>query len=343
MSNKLHILYIGNKLAIHGRTPTSIDTLGKMFEQEGYTLYYSSSKLNPLFRLLDMLSSVWQYKNKVDVVLIDTYSTSAYYYAWACGWSCKILSIKYIPLLRGGNLPKRINQSQSRSRQLFTNSYANIAVSGYLQKHMQQAGYKSEIIENNIQINNYTFKLRSKLSPKLLWVRAFHATYNPQMAIRLVAKLKDTYPDVQLIMVGPDLDGSMQNCKELCGKLGVEHQISFTGKLSKQEWTSLASASDIFINTTNFDNLPVSVLEAMALGLPVITTNVGGIPFLIENGKTGLLVNANDTDEMSQAVLQLINDEQLAEQLSQTGRHKAEQFDWNIIKNKWATLFNTLP
>lgn len=343
MSNKLRILYIGNKLAVHGRTPTSIDTLGKMFEQEGYTLYYSSSKLNSIFRLMDMLSSIWRYQKKIDVVLIDTYSTSAFYYAWASGRLCKLLGIKYIPVLRGGNLPDRIKQSPGLSKQIFANSYTNIAVSGYLQKHMQQAGYKSEIVENNILISNYTFKLRSKLSPKLIWVRAFHATYNPQMAIKLVVKLKDIYPDVQLTMVGPDLDGSMQHCKELCNKLGVEQQVSFTGKLSKQEWTTLAAASDIFINTTNFDNLPVSVIEAMALGLPVITTNVGGIPYLIENGKTGLLVNANDTDEMSRAVQQLINDEQLAEQLSQTGRQKAEQFDWNIIKNKWATLFNTLP
>lgn len=289
-----------------------------------------------------MLSAIWKYRYKIDVVLIDTYSTAAFYFAGAGGRLCSMLGVKYIPILHGGNLPKRIKQSPVLSKHLFANSHTNIAVSGYLNKHMIDAGYKNELIENNIVINDYTFKLRSKLSAKLLWVRAFHETYNPLMAIRLIEKLKDIYTDIQLTMVGPDLDGSMQKCKELAAKTGVELQIIFTGKLSKQEWTTLAEQSDIFINTTNFDNQPVSLIEAMALGLPVVSTNVGGIPYLVEHGKTGLLVKADDTDAMSNAVQQLLNNETFAAQLSKNGRHKAEQFDWNVIIKKWKHLFSTI-
>ena len=341
-SNKLRILYIGNKLAVHGRTPGAIDTLGPLLEEEGHTLYYSSSKLKQLSRLTDMLRAVWRYRKTVDVVLIDTYSTAAFYYAWACSVLCKLLGVQYIPILHGGNLPQRMVKSPGMCGQLFGNSYTNVTVSGYMKEHVEKAGYHCTEIGNSIELNKYPFRLRSVLQPKLLWVRAFHETYNPQMAIRLLQLLMQDYPGVHLTMVGPDLDGSMDICKELCTKAGLEKHISFTGKLSKEEWIELSKQCDVFINTTDFDNQPVSVLEAMALGLPVVSTNVGGIPFLIKNNENGLLVDAGDVDAMNISVQKLLTDQGLTERLSTNGRLTAEQFDSVIIKMKWKNLFNTM-
>ena len=154
--------------------------------------------------------------------------------------------------------------------------------------------------------------------------------------------MKQQYPDAQLTMVGPDVDGSMEKCKLLSAELGVEQQITFTGKLSKEEWTKLAQEKDIFINTTNYDNLPVSVLEAMALGLPVVSTNVGGIPYIIKDKQNGVLVNPGEVSEMADAILQLIHNEELSTTISLNARKYAEQFDWSIIKVKWQKLFNSI-
>lgn len=340
--NRPHILYIGNKLAEHGRTPTGIDNLGPALELEGYNLYYSSRQTLKLFRLIDMLFSIWKYRKKTDIVLIDTFSTAAFYFAWLGGWWCKVLEIKYVPILHGGNLPERFKQSPQKCKQLFGNSHVNVAVSSYLKKHLKDAGYESVLIENHIEIKNYQFTLRSSVSPKLLWVRAFHETYNPQMAVQLMMLLVREYPTATLTMVGPELDGSMKACKELALKYHLDKNITFTGKLSKKEWTELAEDADIFINTTKHDNQPVSVIEAMALGMPVISTNVGGIPYLIENGVNGKLVNVGDTHAMMNAVEELIHDKNLGEQLSTNGRKMAERFDWEIIKQKWKKLLSQL-
>ncbi len=340
--SKLYILYIGNKLAEHGRTPTSIDILGPLLEREGHTLFYASNKLKQSARLQDMLYSIWQRRKTVDLVLIDTYSTTAFYYAWMAAKLCGWLSIKYIPILHGGNLPARFQRSPGKSRTVFGNSVMNIAVSPYLLHYLQQAGYKGTVIENSISLNEYTFRQRTDLQPQLLWVRSFHETYNPQMAVHLVYELKQQYPDAQLTMVGPDVDGSMEKCKLLSAELGVEQQITFTGKLSKEEWTKLAQEKDIFINTTNYDNLPVSVLEAMALGLPVVSTNVGGIPYIIKDKQNGVLVNPGEVSEMADAILQLIHNEELSTTISLNARKYAEQFDWSIIKVKWQKLFNSI-
>ena len=341
-AKQLHILYIGNKLAEHGRTPTSIDTLGPLLEQEGHTVYYASNKLKQSARLQHMLLSIWKYRKQVDLVLIDTYSTTAFNYAWMAATVCRWLGIQYVPILHGGNLPARFQSSPGKCKAVFGNSAINIAVSPYLLHYLEQAEYKGTVIENSIALENYSFRHRAQVRPQLLWVRSFHETYNPQLAVHLVHQLKQQYPDVQLTMVGPEVDGSMEKCKQLAEDLGVELHITFTGKLSKDKWTSLAQSKDIFINTTNYDNLPVSVLEAMALGLPVVSTNVGGIPYIITDKQNGLLVHADDVVDMAAAVTQLLSDNSMAAAISKNAREYAEQYDWNIIKNKWHNLLQSI-
>lgn len=338
MPGKARILYIGNKLAVHGRTPGNIDTLGPLLQQQGYTMYYSSSKVNKLMRLADMLQNIIRYRNKVDVVLIDTFSTSAFYFAWLCGMLCRKLDIKYIPILRGGNLPYRMSKSPEKCRQLFGNSFTNITVSAYLQQQLQAKGLKTELVENHIELRNYPFMQRELLSPRLLWVRAFHQTYNPPMAVSVLASLLKDGIDATLTMVGPELDGSMQQCKELAKQEDVYERITFTGKLSKQEWTKLSQDADVFINTTNYDNLPVSVIEAMALGMPVVSTNAGGVPFLIKNRENGLLVDVSDVEGMKKAVQLLLVNKNLAAKLSAGARETAAAYDWQVLKCKWANL-----
>src|SRR6187431_1515693 len=96
------VLYIGNKLSKHGITPTTIEILGPLLEKEGYIISYSSAQKNKFLRITAMLWSVFWHQ-KSDYVLIDTYSTSNFWYAFATSQLCRILKLKYIPILHGGN------------------------------------------------------------------------------------------------------------------------------------------------------------------------------------------------------------------------------------------------
>ena len=202
---------------------------------------------------------------------------------------------------------------------------------------MEETGIgKVTVIPNFITIGNYPFKKRSVLRPRLLWVRAFHKeVYNPEMAIRILAILSEQFEDAKLCMVGPDKDGNMETCLELAESLNVINRLKFTGQLNKSEWIQLSSEYDIFLNTSNVDNTPVSVIEAMALGLPVISTNVGGIPFLFEHEKDCLLVDKNHDVAMACAVTRLVNDPKFSLQLAHAARKKAEGFDWENVKKLW--------
>jgi L-malate glycosyltransferase len=331
-------LYIGNKLSSKGVNATTIDTLGAALEKEGFTLCYASSKKNPIWRLVDMCWSVVRYRNNTSVVLIDTYSTSAFWYAFLVSQLCRLLGLSYVPILHGGNLPVRLQKNPYLSRLIFKNAYRNVAPSKYLQFIFENWNYKNVIhIPNTIDIDKYLFKQRTIVSPKILWVRAFASIYNPKMAIDVLKKIKEVFPEATLCMVGPDKDGSLSVTKDYADSLNVE--VVFTGGLTKEKWISLSQDYNVFINTTHFDNTPVSVMEAMALGLPVVSTNVGGIPFLLEDNSNALLVPDNDDIAMCQSVLQLADDIVLTKKLTFNARKKVEDLDWEVVKNQWIALF----
>ena len=334
-----HLLYIGNKLSEHGSTETSIETLGTFLEAEGYTVYYASTKKNKILRLLDMIYKTFTYAGKVDYVLIDTYSTYNFWYAFIISQLCRVLSVKYISKLHGGDLPSRIKKSKFFCDMIFKNAYINVAPSNYLLDAFQKNGYSKLIyIPNTIELQNYLFTKRECIHPKLLWVRSFAKIYNPLMAIKVLSALKKEYPEASLCMVGPIKDESYEETVRFAKKMKVE--VIFTGKLSKEEWLALSREYNVFINTTHFDNTPISVIEAMAIGLPVVSTNVGGIPYLLHHQKNALLVDDNDSKKMVSEIKNLHTDPNLVMLLTENALETVKKFDWKIVKNQWFELLN---
>jgi glycosyltransferase involved in cell wall biosynthesis len=144
-------------------------------------------------------------------------------------------------------------------------------------------------------------------------------------------------------MLGPDkYDGSLKKTKRIAAELGVTDQIAFLGGVSKAEVPKWLNKGDIFINTTNIDNNPISVIEAMASGLCIVSTDVGGIPYLAENEKDALLVPPNDPIAMAKAVKRLLNDPNLSEKLSMNAHLKVRQLDWSVILSRWEDLLKNV-
>ena len=339
MRPRKSLLYIGNKLAVHGKNPTAIDELSTKLEAEGYAVITASSKQDKIFRLLDMVFTTVQNRNRVELVLIDTYSTQNFYFAVIIAALCRFFKLPYIPILHGGNLPSRLKNSKRLCKTLFGKALTNVAPSKYMIRQFQTAGFQNiTYIPNTLEIKKYPFQLRKSITPKLLWVRSFSEIYNPLLALETVEILKKKGMDVSLCMVGPDKDGSLQRCKKIAAELQLP--ITFTGMLKKKEWIALSKDFDIFINTTNFDNMPLSVMEAMALGMPVVSTNVGGLPFLIENNVNGLLIPPNNPGAFVNAIEAICSNDVKARELAKNARLQTEGFDWEKVKQRWIKLLN---
>lgn len=333
----MKILYLGNQLSKHGFNKTTIETLSVLLQQSDFEVYCSSDKKHPFFRMFEMIKAVILYRNKVSYILIDTYSTAAFWYAFICSQIARFFKIRYIPILHGGNLPERLKKHPKISHLIFANAYQNVSPSDYLKQVFESNGFFNVVfIPNSIEIQNYNYKERAFFQPKLLWVRSFASIYNPKMAVAVLQQLQVNYPEATLTMVGPDKDGSLQITKDFADCNGVF--VTFTGQLSKEAWLELAAEHDVFINTTHYDNTPVSLLEAMALGLPVVSTNVGGIPYLLTDKKNALLVPDQDVDQMTKAIVYLISDCEYGRLQVRNARNFVLHFDWNEVKQLWKQL-----
>lgn len=335
------ILYLGNMLAKHTGSVSVIENLAPKLGDK-YVIRSASSKKRQSSRMLEMLLVLFRYRKETRLVLIDSYSTKAFWYTVAISVSCRLLGIPYVPILHGGNFPARLKKSTFWTNRVFKHSFTNVAPSAFLMHYFTINGFDTTFIPNHVETGNYRFTKRGNANPSILWVRAFHKMYNPQLAIDTLSLLIRDYPCMKLCMVGPDKDGSMAKAKEHSNKTGLNAAITFTGRLSQKEWSDLSSDYDIFLNTTDVDNTPVSVIEAMALGMLIVSTDVGGIPYLIQDEIEALLVPARDPVAMASAIKRLINDPELCDRLSTNARKKAEQFSWEIVGNSWQTLINKI-
>lgn len=334
---KKTILYIGNLKHNPNQNPTTIDTLSEKLRDEGYHVITASSQANIFLRLLDMVYTLLKHIRGIDFVLIDTYSTLNFYYALIISALCRIFKTPYYPILHGGNLPQRLKTSKRLSTVIFKYSAVNISPSLYLKSQFEMYGYANiRYIPNAITLSNYSYTERSVKPIRLFWLRAFAELYNPLLAIKVLKRLVDKGYDASLTMVGPIKDNSFDTCKRFVETHKLP--VHFKGQLLKKEWITLSKQHNIFINTTNFDNMPVSIIEAMALGLPIVSTNVGGLPYLIEANVDGVLVPKQDTQAMVDAILSLYNDTPEVLKLTQTARQKAEYFDWSQIKTLWIDI-----
>jgi glycosyltransferase involved in cell wall biosynthesis len=111
--------------------------------------------------------------------------------------------------------------------------------------------------------------------------------------------------------------------------------VEFVGLIPKNEIPALADKHDIYLQTNRIDNMPVSVIEMWACGLPIVATDVGGITYLIRNRIDGMLVASEDCQAMAHACFELLYNSELAKKLSCNGRLRASELSWERIQPMW--------
>ena len=141
-------------------------------------------------------------------------------------------------------------------------------------------------------------------------------------------------------MIGPDKgDGSLTRLLSLAKGLGIDDRVTIIPGVPNVKIPFFLDQNDIFINSSKFDTAPRSLIEAMANGLCIVSTDVGGIPYLVTDDEEALLVPSDKPEIMAQAVKRLLDEPHLAEKLSRNARHSAEGMDWSMILPQWENLF----
>lgn len=306
----------------------------------GWQVTTTSALSNRLLRPLDMLATIWRTRRHYQIAHIDVFSGAAFRWAELSAWALRCLHKPYVLTLHGGKLPEFAIKHPIRVRWLLESASAVTTPSNYLLIEMTPYFNQIQLIPNPIDIQLYKFRARHQAEPRLLYLRALHKIYNPGLGVHVLDQLSSTYQQATLTIVGPDKgDGTAQTLRTVIEEKRLTDQVTLLGAIPKSEVPDMMEKADIFINTTNADNTPVSVIEAMACGLCVVSTNVGGIPYLLTNEHDALLVPPDDPNAMATAVERLLTEPGLAERISRNALTKVENFDWAIVHRQWEKLF----
>ena len=333
---KLPILIVDNCLSSITGVRAVAEDLAEHLSVRGWPVLLTSCKAGRVRRFLDMLLSVWKWREKYDIANVVVYSGFAFGWAEAVCFLLRRLGKPYVLTLQGGGLPRFADKWPRRVSRLLRSAAAVTTPSRYLLEQLSTYRKGMLLIPNPVNLDNYRFQLRQRPSPRIVWLRAFHTIYNPSLAPRVLSLLVSEFPDIRLTMIGPDKgDGSEETTRAMARRLKIEDRVDFTGAVPKPEVPERLNQGDIFLNTTNVDNMPVSMLEAMACGLCVVTTNVGGIPYLVNHQQDALLVPPDDAEAMASAVRRILTEPELAVSLSERGRLKTEQLDWAVVIKQW--------
>jgi glycosyltransferase involved in cell wall biosynthesis len=340
---KHSLLMVGNFLSESFGTRSVCDDLSMRLRSRGWPVLTTSDRLFRPARLLDMLGTCWLHRRQYDVTIVDVYSGAAFRWAETVCQLLRHIGKPHILTLHGGGLPEFSRTRRRRVGRLLRTASAVTTPSRYLQTEMRPYCHDLQLVPNPLDVGIYRFRERTRAMPRLVWLRKFHNLYNPSLGPRVVAILKDSFPDLQLTMNGPDKgDGSLAAAQRTAEELKVAHHVRFRGSVPAQEVPSQLESGDIFLNTASVDNTPVSVLEAMASGLCIVSTNVGGIPYLLEHEHDSLLVPPGDPGAMAAAIRRILTEPALARRLSANARRKACSFDWSKILPQWERLLRVV-
>ena len=345
------LCFAGPLLGINSGWVTSQgEIVAGLLANEGFVVRQTSHIPARLPRLADMLRSLVAWRNDIDVVIHQVFSGAAFVVADVTSALCQALGLRQVFALHGGTLPQFAAAHPGWTRRVLARADRVVAPSSYLIERMVRplfpAGGRAgrpanwaRVIPNILALDQYTYRHRAVVAPRLLWMRTFHEVYNPEMAVDVLADVRQTHPQATLSMGGQE-KGLHAAVVASAAARGLAGAVAFPGFLDAAGKAREFAAHDIYLNTNRVDNTPVSVLEAAAFGLPIVATNVGGIPHLLRDGETGLLVPNEDAAAMANAVRRLLDEPALAARLSANGRRLAESCAWDAVKGQWAALFD---
>jgi glycosyltransferase involved in cell wall biosynthesis len=285
--------------------------------------------------LLMLIGRAWHYD------IIHVFSASYYSYLFSAVPALligKLYGKKTILNYRSGEAADHLTNWRSAAQ---TMRWADriVVPSGYLVDVFAQFGLPAEAIFNTIALDRFGFRERRPLRPLFLSARLLEPLYNVACTLRAFALVQQRYTEAQLIIAA---DGSERGKLERLARELDLHHTRFIGKVDYQRMPDLLDAADIYLNANDLDNMPSSLIECMAAGLPVVSTNAGGIPYIITHEQTGLLVACNDHQAMALGAIRLLEDQQLAKAIASRARRECEKYQWSAVRNEWLSLYREL-
>jgi glycosyltransferase involved in cell wall biosynthesis len=338
VNSKTKILFIGSYLGKERGSISVAEKLAAKYQIDGnYQLILTSKKKNKLIRLFEIIYHILF--SDYSETFIDTYSGNSFFIARIAGFILRSKGKTYSLIIRGGNFVNYYIKNESWIQKELLNANSLISPSNFIIDFFRNKGINVAYLPNYIDKSHFPFNPQSYRKPfSLLWVRAFTQIYNPLIPIRIISKLKEKFPQVTLTMVGPDL-GLLDKVKEEISKLKLENYIEIVGPIPNNELYNYYQSHSVYINTTTFESFGMALLEAASCGIPIVSTNVGEIPFIYIEGESILLVDDFSIVDFVSKIESIFDSEELWLKLSQNGEGISKKYAFEEIKPIWEKHF----
>jgi glycosyltransferase involved in cell wall biosynthesis len=302
--------------------------------------------IRAVFRLFPYLIHLWQSANKVQLFHVFANSGWSWHlFAAPAIWIARLKKKPIIINYRGGEADAFFDKDFFWVRPSLYRTNAIIVPSGFLEAVFQKRGFSSSIVPNIIDLSRFsvgtnTKNLSKTNSPNILVARNLELIYDNATALRAFSIVIKHFPSAQLTITGSGPE--RQTLENLVVELGLQDAVTFTGRVDNNDMAALYQSSDIMVNPSLADNMPISVLEALASGVPVVSTNVGGVPFLVVHDNTALLVPVQDPTAMADAILALLNNPIKARQIRSAGLNAVKNYSWPEVRSRLLAVYENV-
>lgn len=225
------------------------------------------------------------------------------------------------------------------ARRILRKADAVAVPSGYLVDVFREFGIDARAVPNIVNLDQFRFRRRERFEPTFICSRGFHSYYCIDDVLRAFGKVQQEYPSAQLCLLGRG--PTEVGMRSLASDLRLAN-VAFAGVVSREEVGAYYNRADLFLNASSLDNMPVSILEAFASGTPVVTTAAGGIPYLVEHERTGLLCEPGDWKALAENAVRLVCEPELAHRIAANAYEQSRMYGWESVREKWLDLYLSL-
>ncbi len=293
-----------------------------------------------LFRLLPFMVQLVRAAGRVDLIHVLANS----------GWAWHMLTtpvllaagLRGTPVIvnyRGGNADTFFARAPRHVLWSLRRVALRVTPSAFLQRVFATYGLTAEVVPNIIDLARFTPAPPHEFgdAPHLLVARNLEAIYDIPTALRAFVIVHQAFGNATLTIAGSGPD--RQSLEALAAELGVAPWVQFVGRIENADMPALYAAADCVMNTSTVDNMPISLLEAFASGVPVVSSDAGGIPDLVEHETSGLLVQVGDSGAMAREVVRVLKDATLRRRLVQAGLAEARRYAWPEVRERWRAAY----
>jgi len=347
----LRILLVGPLPPPEGGMANQTRQLAEQLESEGavVTLVRTNPPCRPSWverlrffraavRLLPYVVRLWRATANAEVVHVMANSGWAWY---LCATPAILVAcMRGVPSVvnyHGGEAQWFLERSGRIVRAILGWASALAVPSAFLQQVFRRSGVGSDVVPNIVDPERFSPAAELVSRPHIVVPRNLEPIYDVPTALRAFARVRAQLPAARLTVAGSGPERLA--LQRQAANLGIAEAVDFVCRLSREQMAALYRSARVVLNPSRVVNMTISLLEGMASGVPVVSTNVGGVPFIVRDGVNALLVAPGDDAGMAAAALRVLEEPAVAQRLRNAALKEVEQYTWPQVKHRWASVY----